>query len=43
MCSWEDFIYVEKYFKAKTVIWSLISDLTQEFQWMIPELNLRLS
>lgn len=38
---WEDFIYAEKYFKAKTVIWSLISDLTQEFQWMIPEFNLQ--
>lgn len=38
---WEDFIYVEKYFKAKILIWSFISDLTQEFQWMIPEFNLQ--
>lgn len=38
---WEDFIYVQKYFKAKTVIWSLMSDLTQEFQWMILKFNLQ--
>lgn len=38
---WEGLVYIEKDSKAKTKMWSLISDLSQEFQWTMFEFSLQ--